>query len=172
MVVLRNGVPQSNDWTRIEDDVLVPETGKVIVSLNRWQREKDVLLQRGGPVGVVLKSDQSPDLVAGDLGNLALVALEFPKFSDGRAFSHARRLRGHLGYHGEIRAVGQVLRDQYLFMLRCGFDTAEPAAGKRVEGYAEALREFSVFYQPAADNRLPVIALRHARDLDLESAAA
>ena len=127
----------------------------------RWQAERETLRQRNAAIGVSLKSDQSPLLIAEDIDRLSLVALEFPKFTDGRAFSYARVLRDKLGFKGEIRGFGQVLRDQYVFMLRCGFDTVEPAEGKRLEGYAEALREFSVFYQPTNDDRATALQLRH-----------
>lgn len=161
MVVLKNGVPQPNEWVRVADDAALPDGAKVIVSFERWQAEHDTLRQRNIAIGVSLKSDQSPLLLADHLDHLSLVALEFPKFTDGRAFSYARVLRDRLGYRGEIRAFGQVLRDQYLFMLRCGFDTIEPPAEKRVEGYAEALQEFSVFYQPTNDHRETALRLRH-----------
>jgi uncharacterized protein (DUF934 family) len=172
MTVLRNGVPQPNEWVRVADDAGLPDGAKAIVSLERWQREREALRQRNAAIGVSLKSDQSPLLLAEDLDHLSLVALEFPKFTDGRAFSHARVLRDRLGFRGEIRAFGQVLRDQYLFMLRCGIDTIEPATGKRVEGYAEALREFSVFYQPTNDRRETALRLRHGLADEAEPAAA
>jgi len=146
---------------RVADDATLPEGAKVIVSLERWQAERATLRQRNSAVGISLKSDQSPLLIKDDLDHLSLVALEFPKFTDGRAFSYARVLRDRLGYRGEIRAFGQVLRDQYLFMLRCGIDTIEAPAEKRVEGYAEALKEFSVFYQPTNDHRETALRLRH-----------
>lgn len=163
MAVLRNGVPQPNDWVRVADDQPLPENDKAIVSLARWQAERETLRQRNAAIGVSLKSDQSPLLIAEDLDRLSLVALEFPKFTDGRAFSYARVLRDKLGFTGEIRAFGQVLRDQYVFMLRCGIDTIEPPDGKRIEGYAEALKEFTVFYQPTNDGRATPLQLRHRK---------
>lgn len=161
MAVLKNGVPQPNEWIRVADGEPLPETCKAIVTLERWQAERETLRQRNAPIGVSLKSDQSPLHLADDLDRLSLVALEFPKFTDGRAFSYARVLRDKLGFTGEIRAFGQVLRDQYVFMLRCGIDTIEPAPGKSLEGYAEALKEFSVFYQPTNDDRQTALQLRH-----------
>lgn len=164
MAILKNGVPQPNDWVRVADDQPLPENEKAIVSLERWQAEGEALRQRNAAIGVSLKSDQSPLLIAEDLDRLSLVALEFPKFTDGRAFSYARVLRDRLGFTGEIRAFGQVLRDQYVFMLRCGIDTIEPPADKRIEGYAEALKEFSVFYQPTNDGHATPLQLRHRKD--------
>src|SRR3546814_2142105 len=78
-----------------------------------------------GRLGLRLKSDQSPAGIAEDLGHFQLVALEFPRFGDGRAYSYARLLRERYGFKGELRAVGNVLRDQFLFMLRCGFDALD-----------------------------------------------
>jgi len=109
---------------------------------------------------VRLQNTQSPLALAGDIDRLSLVVLDFPKFSDGRAFSQARLLRDRLGFAGEIRATGNVLRDQYLFMTRCGIDAIELPDGTAIEGFLEALREFSVWYQPAADDRTHAMALR------------
>lgn len=163
MAILKHGVLQRNDWQSPADDAPLPEGAPVIVSLARWQAERDSLVQRNAPVGVWLRSDQSPVVLAGDLDHVALVAIEFPKFTDGRGFSYARMLRDRFGYAGEIRAVGQVLRDQYLFMIRCGIDAVELPDDVNVQGYLEALGEFSVWYQPASDDRTPVVSRRHRR---------
>ncbi|MCH8809777.1 MAG: DUF934 domain-containing protein, partial [Proteobacteria bacterium] len=121
---------------------------------------REALLQRNAPLGIRLRSDQPPKLVLDDLDRFAVVALEFPKFGDGRAYSYARLLRERYGYRGELRAVGNVLRDQALFMLRCGFDAFELAEDSALEGWRESLAEISVFYQPTADGRSPAHALR------------
>lgn len=163
MAILKHGVPQRNDWLTLADDAALPESVPVIVSLARWQAERDRLIQRNAPVGVHLKSDQSPVVLANDLDRIALVALEFPKFTDGRGFSYARLLRDRFGYVGEIRAMGQVLRDQYLFMTRCGIDAVEVPDDANILGYLESLGEFSVWYQPASDDRTPVVTKRHQR---------
>ncbi len=101
--------------------------------------------------------------IAGDLERLAVVALEFPKFNDGRALSQARLLRERYGYRGEIRAAGKVVRDLLLFMHRCGFDAFETDDKVTAEIVARSLASFSLAYQPAADGRPSVIELRHAR---------
>src|SRR3546814_6954056 len=88
-----------------------------------------------GRLGLRLKSDQSPAGIAEDLGHFQLVALEFPRFGDGRAYSYARLLRERSGFKGELRAVGNVLRDQFLFMLRCGFDAFEVANENAVDAW-------------------------------------
>ncbi|HIM25356.1 MAG TPA: DUF934 domain-containing protein, partial [Rhodospirillales bacterium] len=96
-----------------------------------------------------------------DLEHLGVVALAFPVFKDGRAYSNARRLRERHGYTGEIRAIGNVLRDQYLFMLRCGFDALEVKEGETEKDWQKATKAFSVFFQPAADDQETVVSLRH-----------
>jgi uncharacterized protein (DUF934 family) len=112
---------------------------------------------------VRLTSDQAPDLLGDDVHRLAVIALEFPKFRDGRGYSWARMLRQRLGYKGEIRAVGDVLRDQWLFMTRCGIDAFEVKPGTRIEDFRAALDELTVFYQPSSDRVTNVLALRHNR---------
>jgi uncharacterized protein (DUF934 family) len=163
MAILKNGAPQPNEWLNAADNEDLPDSKPVVVSLERWNKDRATLLGRNAPVGLRLRSDQSPALAAEDIERFALIVLEFPKFTDGRAYSYARILRERLGYRGEIRAAGQVLRDQYLFMTRCGIDSIEIADETKIGGYLEALGEFSVWYQPAADERRTAQARRLAK---------
>jgi uncharacterized protein (DUF934 family) len=94
------------------------------------------------------------------LGGLTLIALHFPKFSDGRAYSQARALRERFGYRGELRATGDVLQDQLPFLLRCGFDSFESAQKGFGEALAKARSLFSVVYQPTEDGRATASELR------------
>ena len=149
-------------WVAVGDEGPLPVEERIIVSLERWQAARDELLARNGHLGIRLKSDQAPALIADDLESFELVALEFPVFKDGRAFSYARLLRERYGFTGELRAVGQVLRDQLLFMHRCGFDSFEVANDGALEAWREAAREISVWYQPATDRRPWVASLRQA----------
>lgn len=110
------------------------------------------------PAVSLANTDPVEDL-APHLGRLRLIVLEFPKFSDGRAYSQARLLRGRLGYRGELRATGGVLQDQVAFMLRCGFDSFESEQKGFGEALARARTLFSVVYQPAEDDQVPA-ALR------------
>ena len=121
------------------------------------------LLARGAPLGVRLKSSELAKELGDDARLLELVALEFPTFRDGRAYSSARLLRERYGFSGELRAVGDVLRDQFLFMHRCGFDAFEVADATAVDAWRKALAEFTVFYQPATDGRMPASARRGLR---------
>ena len=114
------------------------------------------------PAVSLANTDPVEDL-APHVGRLRLIVLNFPKFSDGRAYSQARLLRGRLGYTGELRATGGVLQDQVPFMLRCGFDSFESDQKGFGEALAKARTLFSVVYQPAEDDRAPASLLRLSR---------
>jgi uncharacterized protein (DUF934 family) len=132
------------------------------VSLAQWQSQRDALLKRGTPLGLRLHSDQSPEAIADDVQQFALIALEFPKFRDGRAYSYARLLRERYGFKGELRAVGDVLMEQVFFMVRTGFDAFDlQQSPDPVAAFQTALHDFSVWYQPTGDGRPTAMQLRH-----------
>jgi uncharacterized protein (DUF934 family) len=141
----------------------IPPAGPVIVSLEQWQTHREALLARGTPLGIRLHSDQSPELIAADLAHFAVVALEFPKFRDGRAYSYARLLRERYAYESELRAVGDVLLEQLFFMVRTGFDAFDIQGDDPLGAYRTALADFSVWYQPTGDGRPTALQLRHRK---------
>jgi uncharacterized protein (DUF934 family) len=147
-------------FTKVDDDDQYLPQGDVIISLTRFQSDGDRLLSEGRSVGVRVQSDETVESLAYDLPRLAVVALVFPKFRDGRPYSNARLLRERYGYEGEVRAVGDVLREQAQFMLRCGIDAFEPADGSTPEAWAHAAGRFRHVYQRAADDRVPAFELR------------
>lgn len=161
MALLQHGALQPSDWRFVGDAAALPADGPVTVSLKRWQAEAETLRGRNSAVGVRLKNDEPALSLGEDVHRLAVIEVEFPKFTDGRAFSQARILRDKLGYQGEVRGIGTILRDQYLFMIRCGIDAVELPEDKPIDGYLAALREFSAWYQPASDERPTVLELRH-----------
>jgi uncharacterized protein (DUF934 family) len=161
MPLIKDEAFVDNVFTLLADEQEVPQGRPIIVSLKRWQSEREQLKALNVALGVRLTSDQAPDLLGDDMHNLAVIALEFPKFRDGRGYSWARMLRQRLGYKGEIRAVGDVLRDQWLFMSRCGVDAFEVKLGTRIEEFRAAMGEQTVFYQPSSDRVTNVLALRH-----------
>ena len=161
MALLQRGALQPNNWRFVGDDAAIPADGPVTVSWKRWQAEAETLRGRNSAVGVRLKNDESALGLGGDVHRLSLIEVEFPKFTDGRAFSQARILRDKLGYKGELRAIGAILRDQYLYMTRCGIDSVELPDDKQADGYLAALKEFTAWYQPASDGRQTVLELRH-----------
>jgi uncharacterized protein (DUF934 family) len=150
-------------YTRIDDEAPIPEAGDVLVSLARFEADRDACLARSGRLGVWLKSDESPNAIAGDLDRIALVALDFPVFSDGRSFSSARLLRERYGYKGEVRAIGDVLCEQLAFMLRSGFSSFEMASDKALEEFEAVVSEVRIVYQPTGDGRATAIDRRLGR---------
>ena len=145
----------------LADDAPLPD-GAVLVSLARVQMERDALLGRNAPLGVRLRSDESPQWLGADVRRISLVALEFPKFRDGRAFSWARLLRTRFGFRGDIRAVGDFLYDQIAFQRRVGFSQWEVAESFTIEDLDRALSEIRHVYQPSADGRKTIRELRAA----------
>jgi len=162
MPLIKHNAFVENTFAHVADDGALPD-GPIVVSLKRWQAERETLATRNAPLGVRLSSDQSPEALGADVSHFALIELEFPKFRDGRGYSWARILRQRLGFTGEVRAVGDVLRDQWLFMSRCGVDAFEVRPGTRLEDFRAALAEQTVFYQPASDRIRNVLDLRHTR---------
>ena len=150
---------QDDAFAPLGDDAPLPD-GAVLVSLSRFQAERDLLIARNAPIGVRLKSDQSPELLAEDVNRLSLVVLEFPKFRDGRAFSWARLLRTRLGFKGQVRAAGDFLYDQIAHQRRVGFDAWDVADGFTPDDLHRALNEISNVYQPSADGRKTIRQLR------------
>ena len=163
MPLIRQGRLAEDTWTVVADDAALPAKGPVIVSLERFRSARETLLTRSAPVGVRLHSNQLANEIGEDAKHLALIAIEFPSFRDGRAYSTARVLRERYEFAGELRAVGDVLRDQLLFMHRCGFDAFEVADARAIEDWRKAITEFSVFYQSTADGRARAALLRGMR---------
>ncbi len=112
-------------WAFLGDDVPVPMEGAIVVSLRRWLAERGTLASRLGAVGVAVEAGADAQAHLADLADRPLIALEFAKFADGRAFSYARLLRDRRQFRGELRAIGDVLIDEIPLMLRCGFDSFE-----------------------------------------------
>ncbi|MCG8507987.1 MAG: DUF934 domain-containing protein [Rhodospirillales bacterium] len=162
MPLLKGGKITDDPWETVADDDDLPLNGHVIISMDRWISERDSLIGHNSPLGLRLKSDQRPDDISDDLDRFGVVVLEFPTFKDGRAFSQARRLRDRFKYRGEVRATGKVLRDQWAFMGRCGIDALEVEIADAETTWVCAEKEVSVFYQPGADRRPSVLALRHS----------
>jgi uncharacterized protein (DUF934 family) len=154
----------ADNFAAVADDAALPSDvekgGAVLVSLARFRRDRDALLARNTPLGVRLQSSENPQMLGSDLHHFALVALEFPKFRDGRAFSWARMLRTRLGFKGEIRAVGDFLYDQINYQHRVGFNAWEVPDNFTIAMFQRALTEMTDVYQPSADNRKTIRELR------------
>jgi uncharacterized protein (DUF934 family) len=169
MPLVRNGRITDDSFVLVADDAEIPGDGAVIISAARFLDNPEAHSRRVGRTGVVWPNNRDLDDLVPYLDRLAVVALVFPTFRDGRAYSQARLLRERYGYHGEVRATGQVLRDQFLFMLRAGFDTFEVKKPADAEAFAGTVKRYSVFYQPTGDGRLTAL---HQRMLSRHSEGA
>jgi uncharacterized protein (DUF934 family) len=171
MPLVKNGKIASDIFVHIPDGVELPGDGAILVSAARFLEDREALLRRPGNLGVIWPNNRDVDDLVPWLDRLAAVALVFPTFRDGRAYSQARLLRERHGYEGELRATGQVLRDQFVFMLRAGFDTLEAKKQSDVEAFAVTAKRYSVFYQPTGDGRLTALN-RRLQQRHSESAAS
>ena len=161
--VIRDGRVQPDPWRFVGVGGEVPAelpAGPVVVPLATWNERREALLARRDPVGVWLKPDDDPGQLHADLAALALVAVQFPKFTDGRGYSSAVVLRRRLGYRGELRAFGDVGQDQLFYLKRCGFDSFSLAAHRDPEAALAGLEVFSVRYQGSVDDPLPLFRKR------------
>lgn len=153
MRVIKDKQVVEDGWLLLEPEAPVPPNGDVIVSIERWNQGG--LDARDGKVGVVVRSHEDPADIQ-RLEQLPLIAVDFPKFADGRGYSSARLLRDRLGYEGELRAVGDVLRDQLFYMFRCGITSFALKEGKDIQAALDAFEDFTVTYQAAADDPRPL----------------
>jgi uncharacterized protein (DUF934 family) len=141
-------------FLRVLDDAPVPDRDPVLLPAARLFADAGDLARRAAQTGVIWPNDRRIAELVPYLDWLALVALVFPTFRDGRAYSQARILREQHRFRGELRATGQVLRDQLLFLHRAGFDAFEVSKDGDAVHFAEAVERYSVFYQPTGDGRV------------------
>jgi uncharacterized protein (DUF934 family) len=166
MPLVKNGKISTDVFVHVADGAELPGDGAILLSAVRFLEDPEALSHRAGKTGVIWPNNRDLDDLVPYLDRLAAVALVFPSFRDGRAYSQARLLRERHGYEGELRATGQVLRDQFVFMLRAGFDTFEVKKDSDAEAFAATAKRYSVFYQPTGDGRLTALhrrmQLRHS----------
>jgi uncharacterized protein (DUF934 family) len=160
MPLVKAGQIVDDPYVRALDDAPIPDGVPVIVPGPRFLADASELVARDAPIGVLWPNDRRVAELEPWLDDLSLVALDFPKFRDGRAYSQARLLRERYGFRCELRATGDILRDQFQFLLRAGFDSFEVKKPADARVFAEAAARFSVFYQPSADGRLPALRRR------------
>jgi uncharacterized protein (DUF934 family) len=163
MPLIKDGKFASDRFVFVPEGHAIPEDTGVMVTLERFQSERENLFAHHAPVAVRLASNENPEVLKDDLNSIAAIALEFPIFRDGRAFSRARMLRTRLGYKGEIRGVGHFLYDQLAFMVRVGFDAFDVRQDFRIEDFDRAMREMHYVYQPSADGKKTIRELRATR---------
>ena len=166
MPLVKDGKITADEFGHLADDAAIPGEGAILISAARFLADTESLPRRAGRTGVIWPNNRDLDDLVPWLDRLAVVALVFPTFRDGRAYSQARLLRERHNYRGELRATGQVLRDQFLFMLRAGFDAFEVKKPSDAEAFAITVKRYSVFYQPTGDGRMTALhrrmMLRHS----------
>jgi uncharacterized protein (DUF934 family) len=160
MPLVKNGEIVSDEYLRILDDAPIPANGAVLVPAVRFLAAAAEFVARSADTGVIWPNNRDIDELAPHLDKIALVALVFPKYQDGRAYSQARILRERYRYRGELRATGAVLRDQFVFMLRAGFDSFEVKKEADAKAFPAVAKRYSVFYQPTGDGRLTAFRKR------------
>ncbi len=149
--LILDGRIAANDWTTLADDAALPGSCKVIVSLKRWRAEREALATSGLTVGVRIPNTEDVATLAQEVVGQPLIAVEIPKFSDGRAYSQARVLRERYGYKGEIRAQGDVAHDQLFHMSRCGINAFELRPSEDPQDCLRAFGDYDLAYQHGAD---------------------
>jgi len=163
MPLIKNGRLAEDRYVRVLDDAPIPDGVPVIVPAARFLADADEMLRRDAPTGVEWPNNRKVAELEPYLDRLAVIVLSFPNFKDGRGYSQARQLRERYGFVGELRAAGQILRDQFLFLVRAGFDALEVAKIGDAEAFASSLARYTVFYQGAGDDRAPALRRRLAR---------
>jgi uncharacterized protein (DUF934 family) len=160
MPLVKHGRIATDTFVHVPDGAELPGDGAVLITAARFLDDPEALFQRAGKLGVIWPNNRDVDDLVSWLDRLAVVALVFPTFRDGRAYSQARLLRERHGYDGELRATGQVLRDQFVFMLRAGFDAFEVKKESDADAFAVTSKRYSVFYQPTGDGRITALHRR------------
>jgi uncharacterized protein (DUF934 family) len=170
-LIIKDRSVVSDPWRLLEpaadgDSPAVPPSGDVIVPLALWRAEREALRIRAGRIGIWLKPDEDPALIAEDLPLFGVVAVNFPKLADGRGYSSGRLLRERYGYRGELRAIGDVQRDQLYFLWQCGFNAFALRAGEDPQEALAAFSDFSEAYQASFGRPLPLFRRRETSSPD------
>ena len=157
--IIKDGSIINNDWIIVNDIETTLPDGQLLVSLALWEAHKDVLSARPA-VGLWLKNDQCISALADSLTSFAVIAIDFPTFMDGRGFSIARLLRDRYNFQGEVRATGDVIRDQLCYLKRSGFNAFDMDESINLDVSLASLNDFSESYQTGADQKTPLFRRR------------
>jgi len=163
--LIRDGESVENNWRVIDketsiENLSVIDTDQLIVPISLWLENKDLFNQHKNNIGIWLDSDENPALLTEDANNFPIIALNFPVFRDGRAYSHAAILRQQLKFEGDLRAIGDVQRDQLSYMLSCGFSSflAQDEADETL--LLKGFHDFSENYQSTVSKPIPIFRRR------------
>ncbi|MBK1871647.1 MULTISPECIES: DUF934 domain-containing protein [unclassified Marinobacter] len=163
-IIFRDGSIRQNQWNVVQrpengEALDIPTQQRVLIPADLWVENRERFIGNDD-VGAWLDSHDEPEILADYVNDLPMIAVNFPKFSDGRGYSSARLLRERFGFKNELRAIGDVLLDQLQFMKRCGFDTYELRPDKDIRKAARCLNFFSQGYQAATDTDMPLFRRR------------
>jgi len=150
MKIIKDKQIIEDSWTHVADSDEIT-SGDITVSLSRWKKEKAELNNHQGNIGIRISPADTVEDIATDLKNMKLVAVEFPAFTDGRAFSHARLLRSRYGYEGEIRAIGNYMPDQVFYLTRVGVNAFQLETPKELQLALSTMNDFTVKYQASTN---------------------
>lgn len=166
MALIKDRKPALDNWQLLEvgedGTVAIPRDRDVIVPLAAWNVQRSELVERAGRIGVWLAGDDDPAAVAEDLHCFGVVAVKFAAFTDGRGYSIGRLLRQRYGWEGELRAIGDIQRDQLYYLTRCGFNAFVLRSDQDVDSALTAFQDFSNPYQAAVDPSVPLFRRRAA----------
>ena len=150
MKIIKDKQIIEDSWTHVADSDEITN-GDITVSLSRWKKEKTELGDHQGNIGIRISPADTVEDIATDLNNVKLVAVEFPAFTDGRAFSHARILRSRYGYEGEIRAIGNYMPDQVFYLTRVGVNAFQLENPEQLKLALSTMEDFTVKYQASTN---------------------
>ncbi len=159
MQILKNRQLMDDSWKTLSADEALVD-GDIIVPFSRWLADKEIFQAHNGRVGVLISSDANIDEVIENLQYFPLIALNFPKYTDGTCFSYAYLLRERHQFTGELRAVGDIFRDQFAYLERCGFDAIQLTDEDALEIGKQSFDDISITYQTSADKAQPVYRQR------------
>ncbi|MGB3623884.1 DUF934 domain-containing protein [Ketobacter sp. MCCC 1A13808] len=154
--IIKDRAIVEDTFTLVESEAALPSSGDILIDLSVWPELKDKLDNYSGNIAVKVPGDAEPEDFADDLNKLAMVAIDFPVFRDGRGYSLARILRGRFNFQGELRATGDVLKDQLFYLQRCGFNSFATREDRCIEDALLSLRDFTVTYQADAHEKKPI----------------
>jgi uncharacterized protein (DUF934 family) len=172
--LIKNGRTVADSWRLLDEPVdrllipaedgLLPDlpAGPLLVPLRLWQRRRNDVLESATGAGLWLATDADPAAIATDLARLEVIAIRFASFTDGRGYSLARLLRERHGYRGEVRAIGEVLRDQLYYLASCGFDAFVLRDDEDADAALTAFDDFSEAYQTSVLRPNPLFRRRLA----------
>lgn len=154
--IIKDNAIVEDSYTLVSERSQLPASGDVLVELAVWQDVQPQLAGREGKVGIKVPGEAELEDLPQDLSQLDLIAIEFPVFRDGRGYSLARILRERAGFQGELRACGDVLRDQLFYLQRCGFNSFATRDDRCIEDALNGLSDFTVTYQADAVEKRPI----------------